>query len=1040
MRYAELHTISNFTFLRGASHPGELVESAAKLGYEAIAITDECSLAGIVKAYLATRTCSVKLIAGSEFLLTENIKLVLLAPDRQAYSEISTLITHARRRSQKGEYHISIHDLIHTTRHCLCIWLPESSGCRLQQTIRDITSSHKKNYKYGEKLKSIFTDRLWLGVTLYHQTESQQYYLQLHALAETLNIPMLACGDVHMHTRSRKPLQDTLTAIRTLTPVDQSGIQLQINAERYLRPLKELHQIYPAALLTETVKLASRCHFQLTQLRYQYPEEVVPANLTPITYLTNLVEQGIHQRWPSGVKQRVQKQIHTELKLIEQLRYEYYFLTVYDIVQFARSQNIYCQGRGSAANSAVCYCLFITEVDPARSNLLFERFISKERDEPPDIDVDFEHERREEVIQYIYKKYGRDRAAIAATVVCYRPRSAIRDVGKALGLKTSLINNLTKSLAWWDKRDELICHFAEAGLKQNSRLAEAFIDLIQNIQGFPRHLSQHVGGFVITQQPVSTLVPIENAAMADRTIIQWDKDDLEAAGLLKVDILALGILSAIKKCLHSIQTVYQTPLTLADIPDNDTATFDMICQADTVGVFQIESRAQMSMLPRLKPRNYYDLVIEVAIVRPGPIQGEMVHPYLRRRNRQEAESYPSDALKPILKRTLGVPIFQEQAIKISMVAAGFSGGEADQLRRAMASWHKGGELYRFKEKFIQGMLQHGYSFELAERLFKQIEGFGGYGFPESHSASFAILAYQSAWLKCHYPAAFYCALLNSQPMGFYTPSQLIQDARRHQLSIKPVDVRYSQWEHSLEPAASVTAQPAIRLGLRLIKGLQYSTVQRLLQAREQTGFSSIEKCYQHTGLNQTELSAIANANALYGLSGHRYQSHWEIQAITEKKPLETEQENLHDHIFLSPPSETDNLIADYASTGLTLNRHPMAILRCQSPYNRCKTAIQVQQSAVNHRFVRIAGVVTGRQRPGTASGVIFMTLEDETGNFNVIIWKDIQNRYRQALLKARILYIKGVIESNEGVTHIVAGHIEDHTHVLPFDSQSRDFH
>jgi error-prone DNA polymerase len=750
--YAELHCLSCYSFLRSASHPHELVERAAELGYSALAITDECSFAGVVKAHVAAKEAGIQLIIGSELILEEGIRLLALVPSRAAYSELSGLISMARRRSPKGEYRATLRDVVFHLKRCLLIWLPQHED------------EHTR--AYGLQLRRLCKERLWLGVSHLLGNNEVQRYLGLQRLALELHIPMVACGDVRMHTASRKPLHDVFTALDHNTSIAQLGRRRLGNSQQHLRSLDKLQRLYPPALLDETSHIAGLCHFSLDELRYEYPQEVVPEGYNANRYLRELVTQGSAVRWPQGTPTELQLRIDKELTLIEELQYEYYFLTVYDIVRFARSRDILCQGRGSAANSVVCYCLLITEVSPEQISLLFERFISKERDEPPDIDVDFEHERREEVIQYIYDKYSRKRAALAATVITYRSRSAVRDVGKALGLDPVFVDDLAKSMAWWDRTADLAKRFEEQGVAGHSRQAELFYSLVQQILGFPRHLSQHVGGFVITRSPISTLVPVENASMAERTIIQWDKEDIESMGLLKVDILALGMLSAIRKSLQMVHRYCPAIKTVSDIPKEDQSTYRMLQQADSLGVFQIESRAQMSMLPRLKPTCFYDLVIEVAIVRPGPIQGDMVHPYLRRKQGLEAVTYPSDDIKAVLERTLGVPIFQEQVIKLAMVAAGFSGGEADQLRRAITNWGRNSKLLTFEKKLTQGMIERGYNEEFARRLFEQIKGFGGYGFPESHSASFALLAYFSAWLKRHHPAAFFAGLLNSQPMGF----------------------------------------------------------------------------------------------------------------------------------------------------------------------------------------------------------------------------------------------------------------------------------
>jgi error-prone DNA polymerase len=1038
--YAELHCLSNFSFLRGASRPEELVWRAAQLGYRALAITDECSLAGVVKAHVAAKQCRLHLIIGSELQLEEGLKIIVLAPDRSAYSELSGLITLARRRSPKGEYQVSLRDITFHLKRCLLIWIPNPG-------------SNDHNTNHGRQLRSIFKHRLWLGVNHYRSEAETERYSYLLQLASDLDIAMVACGDVHMHVSQRKRLHDVLTATRYNTCVDQLGRQRHSNSQRHLRSLEKISLLYPPALLRQSLIIAQQCTFNLSELRYEYPQEVVPKGMSAREYLRERVGTGARQRWPLGVPAAVKLRIAHEFELIEELEYEYYFLTVYDIVRFARKQKILCQGRGSAANSVVCYCLFITEISPENISLLFERFISRERDEPPDIDVDFEHERREEVIQYIYDKYSRKRAALAATVITYRSRSAVRDVGKALGLDPIFIDDLAKSLAWWDRKGDLKKRFQEQGLSDSEEssedLAELFHQLVQEIIGFPRHLSQHVGGFVITRSQISTLVPVENASMADRTVIQWDKEDIEALGLLKVDILALGMLSAIRKSLHYVNSYDLSITGIADVPAEDPRTYSMLQKADSVGVFQIESRAQMSMLPRLKPRCFYDLVIQIAIVRPGPIQGDMVHPYLRRRQGLEPVTYPSPAIKSVLERTLGVPIFQEQAIKLAMVAAGFSGGEADQLRRAMASWGKNGNLAHFEDKLVEGMCERGYSLDFAKRLFEQIKGFGGYGFPESHSASFALLAYVSAWLKCHHPAAFYCGLLNSQPMGFYTPSQLIQDARRHEVVVEPIDVLVSDWDHRLcwpdiLNDRETALQPSLRLGLRLVKGFGREAAERIVAARRQQAFGNVADLRQRASLDRGDMEALAAADALAALSGHRYQSQWQIMALEQPRPLlasnDYQQLELNDGVELPSPKVAEEVLSDYRSTGLSLRPHPMALLREQRLFQRCKRHSDLA-GLNNGRFVRVAGLVTGRQRPGSASGVLFLTLEDETGNTNVIIWKSLQERSRQALLTSQLLLVKGVVETKDGVVHLIAGELIDHSDQLKgLATRSREFH
>lgn len=1028
--FAELHAKSHYSFLCGASSPEEIVLQAASLGYAAVALTDECSFAGVVKAYQASKECGIKLIVGSEFCIDDDdsaLSLLLLAPSRAAYSEISALITKGRRRSPKGEYSLSMADLQFGLRHCLAIWLPARSN-------GNSAAHFARNAAQGKRLKRFFKHRIWLGVELFWQSSDQSHYLYCEQLATHCEMAMTACNDVHMHHKSRKPLQDTLTAIRLNTTIQQLGTARQSNAERYLKPLTVLQHQYPVALLEESLRIAELCHFSMDELRYEYPRELVPTELTPAAYLRTLTEDGAKLRWPAGVPTKIVKLIDYELKIIQELQYEYYFLTVYDIVAFARSKDILCQGRGSAANSAVCYCLFITEVDPSVNELLFERFISKERNEPPDIDVDFESQRREEVIQYIYRKYTRKRTALTATVITYRRKSAIRDVGKALGLPLNFIEELNQSMAWWDKVDALTERMRDRKMTFSSTLSMQFFKLVKQIIGTPRHLSQHVGGFLITHSPTSTLVPIENAAMPDRTIIQWDKYDIEILGLLKVDVLGLGMLSAIRHALSMISEYQGKPLAVQDIPREDSRVYDMLCTGDSIGVFQVESRAQISMLPRLRPRTFYDLVIQVAIVRPGPIQGDMVHPFLKRRTGEEAVSYPNDEIKAVLQRTLGVPIFQEQVIKLTMVAAGFSGGEADHLRRAMASWGKYGDLEQFREKLISGMLARGHSLGFAERLFNQIKGFGSYGFPESHAASFALLVYISAWLKYYHPAAFYAGLLNSQPMGFYSPSQLIQDARRHKLVVLPVCIAHSDWQHTLDHSNS---QPALRLGLCLVKGVSEGSALKLVASRQQRPFSSIKDVKARKLLDKKELMKLINANAFQCFEGNRRRAYW--QSLQMNDGLNTQQAGSAN--FIKDLQPIDSLLADYRNArGVSLDHHPMQLLRDSAPFNRCTPASQLLQRR-NNSLIEVSGIVTGRQRPGTASGVLFMTLEDETGNTNVVLWKSIQERFRQQILNCQILYIKGRIEHKHGVSHVIAGYVEDQDHALPkLKAKSRNFH
>src|ERR1700683_354332 len=869
--YAQLHALSNFSFLRGASHPEELVAQAKHLNYRALALTEKCALAGVGRAHVAAKQCELPLIIGAELNCVDALKLVALATDRASYGALSRLITRARRGGAKGHYVLERRDLENALDGCLILWLPQTGRALLSRQAAD-----------GRWLRERFAGRLWLGVELLTGGADARRLALLHSLGEALELPRVAAGDVHMHRRSRRALQDVMTAIRLRVPLHAAGYALYPNGERCLRSLQRLRELYPAALLAQTVAIAQRCTFKLDELRYEYPEEIVPPGEPPASHLRALTLQGCAYRWPQGAPAAVRETIEHELRLIAELKFEPFFLTVHDVVEYARSQNILCQGRGSAANSTVCYCLRITEVDRSRMSMLFERFISKERNEPPDIDVDFEHERREEVIQYIYGKYKRERAALAATVICYRPRSALRDVGKALGLDLAQVDRLARGMQWWDGQRIDPERIRASGFDPEDPVIARLIALTAEILGFPRHLSQHVGGFVIARGRLDELVPIENATMPDRTVIQWDKDDLDALGLLKVDVLALGMLTAIRRAFDLVNefggsSAVAGELKLASVPSEDSAVYDMICRADTTGVFQIESRAQMSMLPRLRPRNFYDLVIEVAIVRPGPIQGEMVHPYLRRRSGEEPVSYPSKEVEGVLKRTLGVPIFQEQVMQLAIVAAGFSPGEANRRRRAMAAWKRKGGLEPFQKQLIDGMRERGYEDSFANQIFNQILGFGEFGFPESHSASFALLVYTSAWLKHYEPAAFCAALINSQPMGFYAPAQLVRDARAHGVEVRAVDVTISAWDCTLERRED--GRPALRLGVRLVKHLSQEGAARVLAVRAACNFDSIADLAERAALDRRDLEALAAADALTKLTGHRHRAVWQVTGV-----------------------------------------------------------------------------------------------------------------------------------------------------------------
>jgi error-prone DNA polymerase len=1038
--YAELFCFSNFTFLHGASHAEELVERAVQLGYAGLAVTDECSLAGVVRAHVAAKEAELPLVIGSYFQLrnadgSPAFGLIILAQNREGYGNLSELITLARTRAPKGEYRLTPQDLSRPDRDnahlrgmpdCLAILVPA------------FPAKEEALEAQIEWLDTTFPGRAWVGLVLHQRAMDDIHRGAVEYVADRQNVPVVALGNVVMHVRSRKPLQDTMTAIRIGKPVHECGYDLAPNAEQHLRSRLRIANLYPEQTLHETISVLERCTFSLENLRYEYPDELVPKGSSPTEYLRQETYIGAQWRFPSGVPANIQQQIENELAIIADLKYEPYFLTVYDIVRYARSQHILCQGRGSAANSVVCYCLGITEVDPARSNMLFGRFISKERGEPPDIDVDFEHQRREEVIQYIYNKYGRERAAIAAAVSTYRPRGALRETGKALGIDPQIVDAVAKSHHWFDNSHDLLKRFEESGLDPENPLIQAWARLASQLLNFPRHLSQHSGGFVISRGKLTRLVPVENAAMMDRSVIEWDKDDLESLGLLKIDVLALGMLSAIRRMLDFASARRGEHLDMQDIPEGDKKTYDMICRADTIGVFQIESRAQMSMLPRLKPREYYDLVIEVAIVRPGPIQGGAVHPYLRRRQKLEPEIYPNEKLREALGRTLGVPIFQEQVMQVAMIAADFTAGEADQLRRAMAAWKRKGGLEKYYDRIVNGMQKNGYERSFAQAIFEQIKGFGEYGFPESHAAGFALLVYTSSWLKCHEPEAFLAALLNSQPMGFYSPSQLVQDAQRHGVTVLPADVTVSGWDSTLEPIEGAE-RPAVRLGLSLLRGMKEDAAERIENSRAVRPFKSVHDLARRAQLNRHDLHVLADANALATLAGNRREALWHSVAAVPDKDMLAIAAVQDETPELGAPSEGNEIVADYRSVGLTLGRHPLELLRPQLLANRLMPASTLR-SYPNGRLARACGIVTVRQRPGTAKGVIFMTIEDETGNVNVIVWPGLLEKQRKEVLSASLLAVYGVWQREGEVRHLVAHRLVDMSHLLGgLQSTSRDF-
>jgi error-prone DNA polymerase len=1024
-RYVELHCKTNFSFLEGASHPDELVGQAIRLGYAGMAVTDRNSLAGTVRAHVAAQEAGLKLVVGAEITMDDAGPVLLWAMNRQGYGRLCQLLTRGRRQAPKGECRLAFADVAeHSSGLLIGVLLPHAVD-----PASDLL-----------RWRDVFEDRTYAVAELHRGLGDARRLSEWQHQTASAGVPLVAAGDVHYHDARRRYLQDVLSAIRLKKTVAELGAARFSNGERRLRSLDEilsLHAAYPAAA-ARTAEVADRCEFSLVELKYEYPEELCPTGETPSSYLARLAWSGAIERYPSGVPPKVSQLIEKELAIIDELNYAAYFLTVWDLVRFARSVDILCQGRGSAANSAVCYCLGVTAVDPDRIDVLFERFISKDRAEAPDIDIDFEHQRREEVIQYIYEKYGRERSGMTAELITYRPRSAVRDVGKALGLSLDRVDALAKAVGHATEGDELLLRLAEAGLDPRCRLGRQLIHLVSEILGFPRHLSQHVGGMVLTRLPLCEIVPIENASMPGRTVVEWDKDDLDALGILKVDCLALGMLSAIRRCLDLIEKHTGQLLTLATIPAEDPQVYEMIQRADTVGVFQIESRAQMSMLPRLKPNKFYDLVVEVAIVRPGPIQGKMVHPYLKRRNLEEKAEYPNDSVREVLEKTLGVPLFQEQAMRLVVVAAGFTPGEADRLRRAMAAWKRNGGINQFEQKLIDGMLKNGYSEEFARNFFSQIEGFGSYGFPESHAASFALLVYVSAWIKCHHPAVFLAALLNSQPMGFYGPAQLVADARRHDVEVRPIDVNHSDCDCTLE-RREVDGKLSVRLGWRTVKGLSSSAAESLVIARRAGPFTSYGDFVARTSLSPAVLSRLAAVDAFRSLDLTRRPAFWMSLASTPAEPLLA---GLPDE---DPPrlprlSPAEDVIHDYLAQGLSLRGHPFAPLRASLEQQRVMPISALQDVPADRRY-RIAGLVLVRQRPSTAKGTTFMTLEDETGTANLIVWLHVWEKYRLIGRQARAVIATGLLQRQDTVTHLIVDRLQDLTDQLPtLGAMSRDFH
>lgn len=1017
------------------------MERAYFLGYQALAITDECSLAGVVRAHIAAKELGIKLLIGSQMEVTPEdgsppFRLIVLAMNKNGYGNLSELITTGRMQSEKGTYLIKprdiatpVGDLVHLR------GLPD---CQFILAPR-----YNADYAIVERqaswLVQLAPGRARIALTLHHRKKDRVHRQMVKGISEEFSMPVVATGDVAMHVRSCKPLHDTMTAIRYRVPVAECGYKLPPNAEQHLRSRLRLGNMYPRAALEETLRVAQLCDFSLDELRYEYPHELVPEGETPASYLRKEAYIGAAWRFPQGIPENVQDQLEHELGIIAELQYEAYFLTVFDIVRFARSQQILCQGRGSAANSAVCYCLGVTEVDPSRGTLLFERFMSKERNEPPDIDIDFEHQRREEVLQYVYKKYGRKRAALTAVVTSYRPKSVLRDVGKALGVDLSVVDKVAKARDSWGGHADLQTRLLESGFDPDSSIAAKWGDLANALIGMPRHLSQHPGGFVISHTKLSRLVPIENAAMVDRTVVQWDKNDLDAVGLLKIDLLALGMLSAIRRTLDLISEQRGSRFELGDIPPEDPETYEMICRADTVGVFQIESRAQMAMLPRMQPRTFYDLVIEIAIIRPGPIQGGMIQPYILRRQGRQAVTYPSPEIQSVLERTLGIPIFQEQVMSIAMVAAGFSAGKADSLRRAMAAWQRKGDLAQFEDDLLNGMLNRGYKEEFAKGIITQLKGFAAYGFPESHSHSFALIAYASCWLKWHEPAAFLAAMLNSQPLGFYSPSALVQDAQRHGIEVRPPDVCVSNWDAALEPI-SQGLQPAVRIGLNIVKGLKQDAAWRIEEARAISSFSSATDLALRANLDNGDMDALSKADALRFLAGNRRQAMWQAKASVPDKGLLRDAEIVELLICLEHPTEAEDVVTDYKHLGLTLRSHPVSFLREQLTRMRFVPS-DVLASFADRQLARGCGIVTVRQRPGTAKGVVFLTLEDEAGTVNVICWPSIVDEYRREVMGAELLGVYGVWQSDSGVRHLVAKRLVDLSRLLgEIPTKSRNFH
>jgi len=1043
--YAELQVTTNFSFLRGGSHPHELVAEAKALGLAALAITDRNTLAGVVRAHAAAKQVGLELIVGARLDLVDASSLLCLPTDRDAYGRLSRLLSQGQRRTDKGKCLLSLDDVAAAARGQILIALPPEDWSWRGSASAAGFEAELRRFK-----TCLAPAALYLAATHTYRGDDRARIAALAAMARRCGIPLVVTGDVLYHTPHRRPLQDVLTCIREGVHIGAAGLRLAPNAERHIKAPREMARLFEGheAALARTLEIAASCRFSLDDLRYEYPDEPVPPGKTPHAHLVDLVELGARVRFPGGVPDKVRALLDKELALIAELKYAPYFLTVHDIVAFARSQQILCQGRGSAANSVVCYCLGITAVNPTEIDLLFERFISADRKEPPDIDVDFEHERREEVIQHIYHRYGRERAGLAATVISYRARSAVREVGKAMGLSEDVVAALA-GMVWGTRAGGALPdqRVREAGLDASDPLLQRVLELTDELIGFPRHLSQHVGGFVLTRGPLVEIVPVGNAAMDDRTFIEWDKDDLAAVGLLKVDVLGLGMLSCIRRAFDLIATHEDKHLTLATLPREDAAVYDMLCRAEAIGVFQVESRAQMNMLPRLKPRCFYDLVIEVAIVRPGPIQGDMVHPYLRRRDGIEKVEYPSprdgdpDELRVILGKTLGVPLFQEQAMRIAMVAARFTDAEVNELRKAMAAFRRPGTIGKLEEKMISKMVERGYSREFAERCFNQIKGFGEYGFPESHAASFALLVYVSAWIKHHHPAAFCAALLNSQPMGFYAPAQIVRDARENGVEVRPVDVNHSDWDCTLE-AGGRDGKPVVRLGLRQIDGMaEVETREKLLAARAKAHFSDVYDLWRRAGIRIDMIERLAAADTFRSLGLDRRQALWEVKALDGASPLplfawsETREVGPEPAVALPQMPLSEHVVTDYQTLRLSLKAHPVSFLRDGLTRRRILSCADLRATR-DGQWVAVAGVVLVRQRPGSAKGVVFMTIEDETGIANAVIWPKALERYRRVVMASRLIVVHGRIQRKDDIIHIVAARLDDRTAWLSLLSES----